>query len=98
MKFDFEALKNDLCNQAKACDSSEQHALIAFLHAQVRRYDRAEKALGLSLDSFSQTSPNDKGQPAATEPAKQARRGPLGCADLLGAEHLPEWCHDPNQH
>lgn len=35
MKFDFEALKNDLCNQAKACDSSEQHALIAFLHAQV---------------------------------------------------------------
>ncbi|MEY2801779.1 MAG: hypothetical protein RL513_1364 [Pseudomonadota bacterium] len=34
--------------------------------------------------------PNAKGQPAATEPAKHDRRGPLGCADLLDANNLPE--------
>jgi hypothetical protein len=34
--------------------------------------------------------PNAQGQPAATEPAQQAGRGPLGCADLLGADHQPE--------
>lgn len=34
--------------------------------------------------------PNAKGQPAATEPAQHDGRGPLGCADLLGADVLPE--------
>jgi len=34
--------------------------------------------------------PNAQGQPAATEPAQQDRRGPLGCAGLLGADHQPE--------
>jgi hypothetical protein len=34
--------------------------------------------------------PNAQGQPAATDPAQQAGRGPLGCADLLGADHQPE--------
>ncbi len=34
--------------------------------------------------------PNDQGQPAATEPAKQAGRGPLGCADLLDSEPVTE--------
>jgi hypothetical protein len=33
---------------------------------------------------------NAQGQPAATEPAQQAGRGPLGCADLLDADGQPE--------
>lgn len=35
MNFDFNALKDDLRDQAKACDSSEQHALIEFLEDQI---------------------------------------------------------------
>jgi hypothetical protein len=35
MKFDFEALQQDLHHQTKACDSSEQHALIEFLNDQI---------------------------------------------------------------
>lgn len=35
MNFDFTALKDDLRDQAKACDSSEQHALIEFLRDQL---------------------------------------------------------------
>ena len=44
--------------------------------------------LGAVMDWMS--LPNDKGQPAATEPVEQGRRGPLGCADLLDSEPLPE--------
>lgn len=34
--------------------------------------------------------PNQRVQPAATEPAEQVGRGPLGCDGLLGADRLPE--------
>ena len=50
----------------------------------------AVKKAFLLLDAALSLLPNAKGQPAATEPAKQAGRGPLGCADLLGADVLPE--------
>lgn len=36
------------------------------------------------------SAPNAKGQPAATEPAQHDGRGPLGCADVLGADNQPE--------
>jgi site-specific DNA-methyltransferase (adenine-specific) len=42
------------------------------------------------IDVGSCLAPNAQGQPAATEPAQQSGRGPLGCADLLGADHQPE--------
>ena len=41
-------------------------------------------------DDYGLSWPIAQGQPAATEPAQLDRRGPLGCADLLGADHQPE--------
>jgi len=59
------------------------------------QYDRlAAAALELCLSAHRtfapRTAPNAQGQPAATEPAQQDRRGQLGCADLLGADVQPE--------
>lgn len=34
--------------------------------------------------------PIAQGQPAATEPAEQAARGPLGCADVVGCDKSQE--------
>jgi hypothetical protein len=59
-------------------------------HATGKRYvEIASRILGVKRSRVAKES-NAQGQPAATEPAQQAGRGPLGCADVLGADVLPE--------
>ena len=43
-----------------------------------------------NIEGWAPIMPNPRVQPAATEPVKQAGRGPLGCDGLLGADVLSE--------
>lgn len=54
--------------------------------------DRAEAYAAMAEADSALAGPasNQRVQPAATEPAEQAGRGPLGCDELLGADHQPE--------